>query len=84
MKSLKVSVTAGRFTSSRGKTVDGKKRHGDAAIALALAYYATVMPIAEYDYTSGKAPDPREERRREDHVRPVKVTAGFSERQGVL
>lgn len=30
---------------------DRRQRHGDAAIAAALAYHASLMPVREYDYT---------------------------------
>jgi phage FluMu gp28-like protein len=83
LRMIKMVNGVGQVPNADRKSADGQKRHGDAAIALALAYYATVMPIVEYDYTSGKAPDPNEPRR-EDHLRPVRVTAGFKERQGVL
>ncbi|OLO06868.1 hypothetical protein BTW08_15345 [Salinicola sp. MH3R3-1] len=33
-----------------GKTGDAKARHGDAAIALALAYYASLMDASEIDF----------------------------------
>ena len=33
-----------------GKTGDAKARHGDAAIALALAYYASLMDVSEIDF----------------------------------
>lgn len=39
------------------KIQKGKKRHGDAAIALALAYYATRMTVEHYGYESAGAPD---------------------------
>ena len=34
----------------RTTTPDGKKRHGDFAVALVLAYAATRSNVAEYDY----------------------------------
>lgn len=39
-----------RRTEAGGKA--GDKRHGDAAIALALAYTASRLPVIEYAYTS--------------------------------
>lgn len=43
----------------RRRTDDGAMRHGDAAIAGALAYSASRMPPQEYGYeTRPKAPDP--------------------------
>ncbi|MAK91793.1 MAG: hypothetical protein CMI13_11225, partial [Oleibacter sp.] len=57
-----------------GKTDSKKQRHGDAAIALALAYYASLMEIEEFDYTAvRKQQSPRDDR----YSRPVKVTGGF-------
>lgn len=38
------------------KTGDDKKRHGDAAIALAMAYYASLMDVVAIDFTP--APNP--------------------------
>lgn len=40
-----------------GKTDEAKQRHGDAAIAIALAYVASQMDIAEYAYQPVKATD---------------------------
>ncbi len=35
-----------------GKTGDSKNRHGDAAIAIAMAYYASLMEAVEIDFTA--------------------------------
>lgn len=45
-------VPAARTTAKGEAAADGKKkkRHGDAAIAAALAHFASLMPIATYDY----------------------------------
>lgn len=43
-----------RRTEAAGKA--GDRRHGDAAIALALAYAASRLPAAEYAYVSATAP----------------------------
>ncbi len=44
-----------------GKGADGKPRHADTAIALALAYYASQQPEAVYDYRPvPRRPDARE------------------------
>lgn len=42
-------------TSSRRKGTDGQKRHGDAAIAGALGYAASLMDVVEYGYETNKA-----------------------------
>lgn len=39
------------------KAQKGRKRHGDAAIALALAYYATRMKVEHYGYETAGASD---------------------------
>jgi phage FluMu gp28-like protein len=83
LRMVKMVNGVGQVPNADRKSADGQKRHGDAAIALALAYYATVMPIVEYDYTSGRAPDPAD-RQKPDLDRPVRVTGGFKARQGVL
>ena len=69
--------------ASRRKGSDGQTRHGDAGIALALAYYATVMPVALYEYTSaaigagGEDPEPG------DSERAVRITGGFNTKEGL-
>ena len=67
--------------SARRRGADGGTRHGDAAIAAALGFYATVMPIAEYDYTS--ASTSAGDTHNEDDSRPVKLTGGFSVKKGL-
>lgn len=69
--------------ASRRKGSDGGNRHGDAGIALALAYYSTVMPVAIYDYTPARQESRGEDREGGDHERPVKVTGGFNTKEGL-
>lgn len=38
------------------KTGDNKNRHGDAAIALAMAYYASLMDVTPIDFTPAPVP----------------------------
>jgi len=45
-----ISVINGIPKIPDGKTDEAKQRHGDAAIAIALAYVASQMDIAEYAY----------------------------------
>lgn len=61
------------------KTGEDKKRHGDSAIALAMAYYASFQQGAlEYGYEAIRTgPDHK-------HHRPVRATAGFRNRGGLL
>jgi len=61
------------------KTGSGKDRHGDSAIALALAYYASFNQSAlEYGYEAVKSGPEH------NHHRPVRATAGFRNRGGML
>lgn len=59
-----------------GKTGDNKNRHGDAAIAIAMAYYASLMEVSEYAYTPVK-------RGRDEDDRPIKATAGLGAGKGL-
>lgn len=58
-----------------GKTDAAKKRHGDSAIAIFLAYYASLMEIAEYAYHP--VPKHQDPRRHDLLERTVRTTAGF-------
>ena len=61
------------------KTDDDKKRHGDAAIAIAMAYYASCMEVELFAYR----PVPKHTSKDADRIqRDVRVTAGF--RRGAL
>lgn len=83
LRALKMVNGIGQLPpASRRTGADGKKRHGDAAIACALAIYASVMPVAEYDYISG-ARDGTDGPRDGDYERAVKLTGGFSSRKGL-
>jgi phage FluMu gp28-like protein len=46
-----IQVIRGIPRLPEGKTGDAKARHGDAAIAIALAYYAAQMDTVEIDFT---------------------------------
>jgi len=60
-----------------GKTGDNKNRHGDAAIAIAMAYYASLMDAVEYAYEAvPRGADAAGER-------PVKITAGLGAGKGL-
>jgi len=81
LRALKMINGIGQLPpAERRKGSDGKKRHGDAAVALALVIYASVMPISEYDYTPAA---PSDSPRDDDYGRPVKLTGGFSSRKGL-
>ncbi|MEZ5571188.1 MAG: terminase family protein [Halioglobus sp.] len=61
-----------------GKTDDSKKRHGDAAIAIAMAWYASQMDVQEYAYIPVKT-KPGDDA---PH-RTVRTTAGFRNTGGI-
>ncbi|WP_028294277.1 terminase large subunit domain-containing protein [Oceanobacter kriegii] len=74
-----IQVIKGIPKIPEGKTDDKKERHGDAAIALALAYYATTMEMEHFGYhavpkATNQQPD--------QHQRQIKTTGGF--RRGCL
>jgi phage FluMu gp28-like protein len=58
-----------------GKTGDNKNRHGDAAIAIAMAYYASLMDAVEYAY--------HPVRRNDELPRPIRTTAGLGRGKGL-
>jgi phage FluMu gp28-like protein len=47
-----------RIPDIRTKGADGKKRHGDLAVALVLAYAQTRSKLTEFEYRSAATPDP--------------------------
>lgn len=52
LRAIKLIKGVGRIPDTyKGKGADGKPRHADAAIALALAYYASQQPAEIFDYT---------------------------------
>lgn len=57
-----------------GKTGDNKNRHGDAAIAICLAYHASTMPIEVFEY---EAVTTDRNSKDTDDTRDLRVTAGF-------
>lgn len=61
------------------QTGSSKNRHGDAAIALVLAYYASLMEVEEFAYHQVPT---RHDPRRDPPHRSVRVTGGF--RRGVI
>ena len=71
--------------AERTKGQDGAKRHGDAAIAGMLAYAATRMDVALYEYVSGAiAPGDGDDRIRQDGGdREVRVTGDFRTNPGI-
>lgn len=56
LRSLREINGVTMLPSVRTKGSDRMMRHGDAAIAAALAYYASCSDITEYDYTPAKIP----------------------------
>ncbi|OOZ41649.1 hypothetical protein BOW53_02935 [Solemya pervernicosa gill symbiont] len=56
------------------------KRHGDSAIAIAMAYLASLSDVESYAYHS--ATNPRRSNKADDLQRTVRTTAGFGRRRG--
>ena len=61
-------------------TIKGKKRHGDAAIALALAYYASIMDTIEYGYETLKPESFENDIDRDDYVN----TSRYGNERGMM
>lgn len=61
-------------------STSNKQRHGDSAIALAMAYYASQMETIAYGYEA----IPKKQTNDDPYDRPVRATAGFGTRRGVL
>ncbi|KAB7624334.1 terminase large subunit domain-containing protein [Alkalilimnicola sp. S0819] len=61
------------------KTGADKNRHGDAAIAIALGYYASLSEVQEYGYIPVSTHTPGGG---QPHQRPVRTTAGFRSMRG--
>lgn len=70
-----IQVIKGIPRLPEGKTGDNKNRHGDAAIAIAMAYYASLMDAIEYAY--------HPVRRNDELPRPIRTTAGLGRGKGL-
>ncbi len=81
LRALQVIDGVPKLPKSREKGAGGKKRHGDAAIALALGYAASRMEMQEFAYYPVKTVLGKDDDRRE---RTVHATAGFRARHGAL
>ncbi|MCM0081790.1 hypothetical protein L4X63_09330 [Geomonas sp. Red32] len=64
--------------TDRTKGSDGGKRHGDAAIGLAMAVSATRMDVYTYDYEAVRTKD----KNGDDLPRDIRCTAGFGRISG--
>ena len=83
-RALKMERGVAKVPEKRSTGADNKKRHGDAAIALALAIYASHMNVLEFGYEAvGRAPravdDPVERRGPDDDGRRHRL---FSDNRG--
>jgi len=76
-RALKMIRGVAKLPETKTKGSDGRQRHGDAAIALAMAISATRMEVTEYAYHPvGRRNDDRIER-------PIRVTAGLGAGKGL-
>jgi len=75
-----------KLPKTRTKGAGGKQRHGDAAVALALAYSATRAEVEEFAYQPVRLrPSGREDDEDDDRpARPVRATGGFRGIGGAL
>lgn len=73
-----------RLPDLRAKGKGGQKRHGDAAIAILLAYVASRAEVYQpYAYIPVRRGESTDEPFMEDDDRDVRITAGFGARKGV-
>lgn len=68
-RAIRMEKGIARVPESRSKGSTGQ-RHGDAAIAGALAYFATSADVAEYDYTPARGLNRFDSRSADDDVIP--------------
>ena len=68
--------------SSHRKGTDGQQRHGDAAIALALAWAASQTDVEQFAYTPVN-PRANAERGRDPYPRAVRTGVGFKHHRGL-
>lgn len=84
LRSFKVVKGIACLPAARVEAAAGGARHGDAGIAIALAYSATRNPGGEYEYLSGRADSADERRsplaRARDDARDA---TGFDRRDGL-
>lgn len=73
-----IKLPALRTQDSKGKF----KRHGDAAIALALGWFASLQDVEEFDYH--RVPNQRRDPMADRLPRQVRTTVGFNRRGGLL
>jgi phage FluMu gp28-like protein len=75
-RSIKMIKGVAKLPDTKTKGGDGKQRHGDVAIATAMAVSATRMEVAEYAY------HPVTNRNDDRSERPIMVTAGLGAGRG--
>jgi phage FluMu gp28-like protein len=75
-RAIKMIKGVAKLPDTKTKGKDGRQRHGDAAIAVAMGVAATRAEACEYAYHPVTAKDMH------DMERPVSMTAGFGRIQG--
>lgn len=79
LRAVQVINGVPKLPKTKNKSADGKGRHGDAAIAILLADYASRQDAAAYGYT------PVPLRSADDAERPVRATlGGWRTRGGII
>jgi phage FluMu gp28-like protein len=75
-RAVKMIKGVAKLPDTKTKGKDGRQRHGDAAIAVALAIAATRADLVEYAYHPVTAKEIK------DMPRPIRTTAGFGRHTG--
>ncbi len=75
LRAIRVIGGVPKIPKSTGQGKKGERRHGDAAIALALMWFAAGQDVAEYAYHPVNNPH--------DLDRPVRTTAGVGRQKGL-
>jgi phage FluMu gp28-like protein len=83
LQAIKVIKGIAKVPDVNTSTVKGKNRHGDAAIALVLAYFASVSEILSYDY---EIVDPRASGKQsaDQHPDSINTSRYDSSSRGIL
>lgn len=79
LRALKVIEGVPKLPKGKTNEKGQEQRHGDAAIALVMLWFASIQDVAEYAYEAVARHD-----KRRDHDRDIQTTAGFSRMMGAM
>jgi len=80
LRAIQVIGGIPKIPKTTGQGKQGERRHGDAAIALVLMWFASSSDVVEYAYHRVLSREPRDL----DRDRMVNVTAGFGRIEGTM